>query len=491
MSETSGATSGPKRRSDMKTIPCLVPGCGKFFNRQARLDGHMRKHKGETPFKCQYANCDKAYPDKKYLNSHIKSAHLKVARFVCDECGRGFATGQRLQRHEEAHATAEKFRCRDYPPCEETFRKRKTLDRHILKVHLGKKPFACEEDGCGESYATLNALKAHTQRDHGDDMFFCGPCSEKVRKDPSLKDEVECSFRTQVQLELHIRQKHVNCVHCGDGIPFAGQYELERHIDLYHSGQTVKDRKVVACEHEGCEKRFVKRSNMLAHYRTAHEGFRWICGKVDTSQAPGLETWDWKVEGCGQQFTTKVGATEHALYIHLGLDRTPWEGLKGYSEPQQVHSILDEVSGVTDLERRPVKCPAGGCNARFARYADMDKHVATMHTAVADHSPTPQGRYTGGLDGQDDHGSVPQDEAAYGHGQDFGTEGPVFGQRRTAIAHIGAFTDGTGEVPEQQHLFPGDQDQLLVNQDLKQEEEMDIMRLVDFDQAIDPRLLGN
>lgn len=434
VTEASDATGRSKRPSDLKTIPCTYPFCGKMFNRQARLEAHVRSHTGERPFKCTWEGCDKAYSDKKYLNGHIHSAHLKTPKFVCQQCDKSFATGQRLERHGLVHLGEDRYRCRDYPPCNETFRKHKTLQRHILKEHLGEKPFKCEADDCNESYNTLNALKAHTQREHGEERFVCGPCSDAVIKDPSLKDKLQVGFTTKVFLEQHIRQKHVNCVFCGDGVPFSGQYELEQHIHIYHLGQTVKDRKTVACEFDGCDKLFVKRSNMKIHYRSAHEGLRYICGKVDTSSFAGAEGWDWKKEGCGHAFTTKVGAQEHALYVHLGFQRPLYESSKQVTRPKKTHSFLDEVSGVTDFERRPVVCTVFGCPARYTRWADLKNHMDAEHPEF-----TPAARPSQMLQTHD--------------AADFG------GQQEQSYEHNWA------------------------------QEEMDVMQLVDINDAIDPELL--
>lgn len=395
----------------------------------------MRSHTGERPFKCTYEGCHKAYSDKKHLNSHTLSAHLKTPKFVCQQCGKGFATGQRLGRHGLVHEGEERYRCRDYPPCNETFRKHKTLQRHVLKEHLGEKPFKCEADDCNESYGTLNALKAHTQREHGEDNFVCGPCSDAVSKDPSLKDKLEVGFTTRVLLEQHIRQKHVSCVFCGDGVPFAGQYALEQHIHIYHLGQTVKDRKTVACEFEGCDKRFVKRSNMKSHYRSAHEGQRFICGQVDTSNSAGAEGWDWKKEGCGHAFTTKVGAQEHALYVHLGFERPVYTSSEQVEhQPEKTHSFLDHVSGVTDFESRTVACTVFGCPARFSRWADLNSHMDADHPRSA----------------------------------------PASGPSQTSQIHDAAVSN--------------DQQDQVHAQDWAQEE-MNVMQLVDMNEFIDPELL--
>lgn len=477
-SEASDATAQPQKRpSDMKKLSCTWPGCDKMFNRQARLDAHLRSHTGEKPFVCHYEGCDKAYTDKKYLNGHIQSAHLKVAKFVCDECGQGFATGQRLERHGDVHIAAERFRCRDYPPCEQTFRKRKTLDRHVLKDHQGKKPFVCEEAFCGQSYATLNALKSHTQREHGEETHFCSPCMDRIQDDPSLVDKIECGFTTKVLLELHIRHEHLNCVFCGDGVPFAGQYELERHIDLNHTEETVKDRKTVPCDWEGCKKKFVKRGNMLQHRRTAHEGVRYECGKVNTNEIPGLEAWDWQTQGCGQLFTSKVGATDHALYMHLGAQRPAYEHQRP-GRPKKEYSLLDEISGVTDLERRPIACTVTGCKARFIRYADMDKHILEYHASDAGPSRMGPARHATGFDGQyDDVHNGEMSFLNYGEARSLGHESPaMFGQQAHALTQdIGQHDQSMGQdrqldgppdyLSGQQHQSLGQQGPTFVHDD--------------------------
>lgn len=277
-------------------------------------------------------------------------------------------------------------------------------------------------------------------------------------------------------------------MYCGDGVAFAGQYELERHIDLNHTSKTVKDRKTVACKMEGCEKRFVKRSNMLTHHRTAHEGLRFTCGKVDTSEVEGLEGWDWKVNGCGQRFTSKVGATDHALYIHLGAQRPLYEPTQP-SHARKEYSFLDEVSGVTDFERRPIACTASGCRARFVRWADMHNHVATDHAvAAAGSSQTPQihDHFDFGLDGQQDRVLHQPGPASYSpaadssqtvqapHSSHFDSQqDQIYGQQNQNLSQYGtAFSQQTQAL----------------EQDVKQEE-MVIMQLVDFDHAIDPQLL--
>lgn len=389
---TDATTSSGRRKfpSELKTIPCTVAGCDKKFNRPARLVAHLRSHNNERPYRCTYPDCDKAYTDNKFLQGHILSAHTKEARFVCDECGKGFATGQRLKRHGLVHQGEERYRCRDYPPCTQSFRKHQTLQRHVLKEHLGQKPYQCTHAGCKESYDTANNLKAHVTREHGELKFWCDECSAPAQGQDASADKKPVGFTTQFLLEQHIRQQHVNCIFC-DGMKFGGQYELEQHMEIYHSGLTVKDRKNVPCDFEGCDKKFTKKSNMKAHYRTAHEGKRFVCGQMNTWESAGLEDWNWTEEGCGQTFVNKAALEQHVLYVHLGNKRPQYDGppkaqqqdakaQASSPDPEGNLGFLDELSGVAAHERRQAVCTVvPGCSARFTRYADLHDHISAEH----------------------------------------------------------------------------------------------------------------
>ncbi|KAF3769838.1 hypothetical protein M406DRAFT_23532, partial [Cryphonectria parasitica EP155] len=381
---TDASTTASGRRkfpSQHKTIPCTIAGCTKKFNRPARLVAHMRSHNNERPYKCTYEGCDKAYSDNKHLKVHIVSAHTKETKFVCPQCDKGFATSQRLKAHALAHQGKERFRCRGYPPCDQSFRKHQTLQRHVLKDHLGQKPYPCTHEGCTESYDTANSLKAHVTREHGELRFWCDECSQAAAGDGDEKKPV--GFTTQFLLERHIRSEHVNCIFC-DGLKFNGQYLLEQHMEIYHSGLTVKDRKTVPCDFDGCDKSFTKKSNMKVHYRAAHEGLRYVCGKLDTSDSLGLQDWNWAEEGCGETFTTKVGLEMHVTYVHLGKQRPLYESpsYAEYDAAPGSHSkmaTLDDISGVAEYERRQIPCAVPGCIARFIRYAELSGHMQAAH----------------------------------------------------------------------------------------------------------------
>lgn len=358
------------------------------------------------------------------------------------------------------HEGEERYKCRDYPPCTQSFRKHQTLQRHIMKDHLGEKPYKCTHAGCGEGYDTANALKSHTTRAHGELRFWCTECAAAEAGDAEAEtglvgeavSKPAVGFTTQWLLEQHIRQAHVNCVFCD--VKFGGQYELEQHMEIYHSGLTVKDRKTVVCDYPTCDKRFTKKSNMKTHYRAAHEGMRFVCGKVDTWESPGLEDWNWTEEGCGQDFTAKAALEQHILYVHLGKQR-PYIDF-GTLNPSSTNDILNELSGVAELERRDVVCESDGCGARFMRYADLHHHMQAEH---------PEQAIVGGLLGASE---VPQ---------------PDWIQDNADAAAASA--------EQTDFVFDDQQFQHTTQEEGWTEEEASVMQLLDLDAAIDPDLLAS
>lgn len=255
--DTTTASATPTRTkfpSELKTIKCTVEGCGKAFNRPARLASHMRSHNNERPFTCPYDNCDKAYLEEKHLKQHIKGTHTNERDHQCyvEGCGKSFLTATRLRRHQAAHEGHERFRCTGYPPCSQTFRKHQvgqlhrkhitypftsttsfvfskhyhkfcfwphrlttslqTLQRHIRSDHLELTPYPCTHvdpitnEKCNAGYDSAGALRKHEDRVHGALRFWCDECAANGGQ--------PTGFVTKMQLNKHMRTEHADCLFC-------------------------------------------------------------------------------------------------------------------------------------------------------------------------------------------------------------------------------------------------------------------------------------
>ncbi|KAH6625039.1 hypothetical protein B0J18DRAFT_444854 [Chaetomium sp. MPI-SDFR-AT-0129] len=393
--------------SDLKTIPCTYPSCPKTFNRPARLTAHLRSHTNDRPHKCPYPPCSKTYLEEKHLAQHIKGSHTHEKKYICGEegCDKSFVTATRLRRHAAVHEGKERYRCRGFEGCGLSFRKHQTLQRHVRVAHLGLAAFVCNRAGegsereCGAGFDSAGALRRHVEREHGEVRFWCEECGGEEEEGDEDEEEEErdgkkggrrVGFRTLLMLQTHMRKEHINCVFCE--VRCGKQSDLERHVDMYHSGTTVEDRKTIACTWEGCGKKFTRVPNLNVHIRTAHQGVRFVCGQVDTDEIADIADWNWREEGCGQPFISKMKLEEHVRYVHLGRKRPAMQYTAKSARPGEE----DEMSAA--VPTRTIPCSVEGCDAMFIRHHDLDKHIRKTHPELQEDAIDP--RLLGGVGGR-------------------------------------------------------------------------------------------
>lgn len=322
------------RPSDRKIIPCPYDGCSKTFNRNARLQEHIRSHTGERPFTCDQDGCTKAFLRETHLKHHKKSAHSDVRDYRCtwQACDKSFATGTRLRRHLASHEGKEKYRCRGYEGCNETFRKHETLKRHILGVHENTKPFPCNQvykstgETCTRSFDTADKLKSHRRAMHDESRFSCTIClanrGGESTDEPDTEELDACYFSTFSELQLHIAQVHPpTCQYCPTS--FQTNKELKRHMELQHGiiDPEKANTKQFPCTYSGCKQIFTKRGNLNVHIKTVHEQKKdFVCGRSDIPVPPELgDISQVFAYGCGRPFTSKASLIEHVRVTHFDL----------------------------------------------------------------------------------------------------------------------------------------------------------------------------
>lgn len=307
------------------------------------------------------------------MTGHVKSAHTHERNYACDfvGCGKSFLTGTRLRRHQAVHEGSNKYRCTDYAPCNEVFRKHSTLHQHILSVHRKQKPFPCgytDASGtnpCPDAFDTAAQLRRHQGRHHSGERFRCSDCCAAAEaaavaavsghgnnggsygRPPNSQGQCELNeqqidpsaafaFSSYALLQAHLQAAHPpTCTVCS--LTCTTERQLRHHLKTHHpdaddpSDAERESSKAVPtihiCDIEGCEREFTRAHNLKVHKRTVHEGEkRFICS-AETDLSNSKKVVGWTGEGaCHRAFQTKSNLEEHIRTQHLGLPGTARPG---------------------------------------------------------------------------------------------------------------------------------------------------------------------
>lgn len=121
-------------KSRKKKFPC--PLCDIRCSNNGQLQGHLRIHTGERPFKCLFEGCERSFARNEELTRH-KRIHTGIRPHKCDVCTKAFGRKDHLSKHQKTHLQAAE-----------------------------KKVFTCSVLGCGQKYSRSDALTRHQWSAH-------------------------------------------------------------------------------------------------------------------------------------------------------------------------------------------------------------------------------------------------------------------------------------------------------------------------------------
>ena len=230
---------------------------------------------------CQF--CYKMFSSKYNVKRHIRYEHMRSGSFLCDKCGKSFASQASYHYHVKSHSEDSKFDCEK---CSETFSDFNNYARH-RNAHRSphfQLEHKCEE--CGIIICGKGKLSRHQQEVH----------------------DIETRFninKTSVSVYPH------KCFQCS--ARYKRKHDLDRHIEAKHS------------QHEGyscgkCTKTFKYSSSHKRHIKTCtaaihgHDNHLKSVEEQPTCQEPlDTENWVSVSSSIGRERTLSPPGTTYGL----------------------------------------------------------------------------------------------------------------------------------------------------------------------------------
>ncbi|KAG5668324.1 hypothetical protein PVAND_016268 [Polypedilum vanderplanki] len=133
--------------------------CANQYKYRHALEVHMRRHRGDKPFKCEY-------------------------------CNRSFVIRFELKRHMRVHTGQKPYNCRY---CERKFSDFGSRIKHE-RSHTGERPYVCQT--CGKTFAYSHVLSGHLLTHTGEKRHQCGTCGKRFTKSHHLKSHLNTHLKT-------------------------------------------------------------------------------------------------------------------------------------------------------------------------------------------------------------------------------------------------------------------------------------------------------
>ena len=123
-----GESSQPTHERSKVSYQCTD--CAMRFKSNSLLWYHVRTTHSCKRFACPQCSC--TFASKGGLNQHVRHTHLKLSRYNCQLCGKGYSDRSNLHDHIATHTGARRNVC---PICQKQFTFKPGLKAHMLHFH--------------------------------------------------------------------------------------------------------------------------------------------------------------------------------------------------------------------------------------------------------------------------------------------------------------------------------------------------------------------
>lgn len=191
--------------------------CGAGFMTPDRLRTHAFTHEMGS-FPCHA--CDKVFRSMNAKNEHYSIVHKKVKRHRCPHCPETFHNYFQRNKHISSFhgMKLKEFKC---TLCPKVFTSSGKLGVHTRTVHLKMKRHAC--DLCEWKFYSKSELKDHMIRHGGERKFQCNICKKAYAR--------KCTLREHMR--IHENDRRFVCSFCGGS--FVQKCSLKLHVKVNHA----------------------------------------------------------------------------------------------------------------------------------------------------------------------------------------------------------------------------------------------------------------